>query len=143
MSLPLCVLPSPKTCTSSSRMARTMAVVVTARPERRGVEVLLAAHPEVERAALDGRDALAHHRVAAVHQAGRHAAVLQRHRRDVVHVGLVRLGEVRRVGVHREALMGEPGDGAARVEPAREGDAQFGARRRKRSVDAAHDGAAR
>jgi hypothetical protein len=32
MSLPLCVLPSPKTCTSSSRMARTMAVVVTARP---------------------------------------------------------------------------------------------------------------
>ncbi len=32
MSLPLCVEPSPKTWTPSSRMARTMAVVVTARP---------------------------------------------------------------------------------------------------------------
>ncbi len=32
MSLPLWVLPSPKTFTPSSRMARTMAVVVTARP---------------------------------------------------------------------------------------------------------------
>jgi hypothetical protein len=32
MSLPLCVEPSPKTCTPSWRMARTMAVVVTARP---------------------------------------------------------------------------------------------------------------
>ncbi len=35
MSLPLWVDPSPKTCTPSSRIARTMAVVVTARP--RGV----------------------------------------------------------------------------------------------------------
>ena len=32
MSLPLCVEPSPKTCTPSSRIACTIAVVVTARP---------------------------------------------------------------------------------------------------------------
>ncbi len=100
-------------------------------------------HGQVEGAALDGRDALAHHRVPAVHQTGRGAAVLQGHGRDVVHVGLVRLGQVGGVGVDHQALVREPRDSAARVEAAREGDAQFCAGRRERSVDATQIGGAR
>ncbi len=83
MSLPLCVLPSPKTCTPSSRMARTMAVVVTARPSGVVLKYFLPPLDEVERAALDGDDALAHHRLAAVDQARRLGAVLERDGRDV------------------------------------------------------------
>ena len=105
MSLPLWVLPSPKTCTPSSRIARTMAVVVTARPSGVVLKYLRAAGRQVEGAALDGDDPLAHHRLAAVDQARAFGAVLERDRRDVGGVLLVGLGQVGGVGVDLDALL--------------------------------------
>ena len=138
MSLPLCVLPSPKTWTPSSRMARTMAVVVTARPSGVVLKYLRPAAAEVERAALDRDDPLAHQGLAAVDQPRRLGAVLQRHRRDVRRRLLVGLRQVGGVGVDLEALAGQPGDRAAGVEPAREGDPDLAAGRRYLAMNAAH-----
>ena len=67
-----------------------------------------------------------------------HRAVGERDGRDVGRVGLVRLGQVGGVGVDGEPLLGEPGDRAAGVEAAGEGDPERGALRGKRLVDAAH-----
>ena len=92
----------------------------------------------MEGPALDGGDPLAHHRLAAVDELGLHRAVLQRDGRDVGRVGLVGLGQVGGVGVDGEPLLGEPGHRAAGVEAAGEGDAECGALRGKRLVDAAH-----
>ncbi len=109
MSLPLWVLPSEKTSTPSSRIARMMAVVVTARPS--GVVLKYVCRPsEVKRAALDGDDAL---RTSPSRQSTRRAA---RRRgggdgRDVRHVLLVGLGEVGGVGVDVEPLARHPRHG--------------------------------
>ena len=138
MSLPLCVEPSPKTCTSSSRIARTIAVVVTARPSGVVLKYFLPPELQVKRAALDRDQPLAHHRLAAVDEARLDRAVLAGHRRDVGRVRLVGLRQVGGVGVDLQALLRQPGDGAARVEAAGEGDAEASALGRKLAVDSAH-----
>ena len=112
MSLPLCVLPSEKTCDAvlahraDDRGRRHGAA------ERRRVEVLLAAGRQVEGAALDGGDALAHQRVAAVDQAGRARAVRQRDRAGCRRRSSRRAARGRRCRRGPRALLGHPGDGA-------------------------------
>jgi hypothetical protein len=71
MSLPLCVEPSPKTWTSSAIIARTIAVVVTARPS--GV-VLKYALPAVRRWNAPHWIAIRPSRTSASRQSSRRAA---------------------------------------------------------------------
>ncbi len=104
MSLPLKVLPSPQMLTSSSFMAATSMVPVTARPMRRGVEVGDAGGRDVEGAALQRGDAFGHQLAAAVDQAGLFGAVLQGAARDFVVVRFVGLAQVGGVGVGHGAL---------------------------------------
>ncbi len=87
-------------------------------PERRRVEVRLAAGGEVERAAAEGDQALVDQLLRAVDEdrvlrpdGGR----ASRDRRDI---GLVGLPEVGRQRVRQRALLANPGDRDRRVEPA-------------------------
>ena len=82
MSLPLWVLPSPNTCTSSSRMARMMAVVVTARPSGVVLKYFLPPLDRWKAPHWIAIEALAHHGRAAVDQARFDGAVLERDARD-------------------------------------------------------------
>ena len=129
MSLPLKVLPSPQMWTSSSFMAMTSMVPVTARPIGRGVEVVHAGGGDVEGAGLQRGDALGDELLAAVDQARLLGAVLQGAARDLVVIGLVGLAEVGRVGVGNGALGAHPMDGGAGIEAAGEGEADLFARR--------------
>src|ERR1700753_1288948 len=104
MSLPLKVLPSPQMLTSSSFMAATSIVPVTARP--RG-------------------EAFGGQLRAAIDQAGLLGAVQHRLARDLVVVGLVGLAQVGGVGVGDRTLVAHPVQRRAGVEAAREGDADL------------------
>src|SRR5690606_5119368 len=95
---------------------------------------------EMEGAALNCDDSFAHERIAAIDEPRGLGAVLERDRRDVGRILLVGLREIGRVGVNLDALLVHPGDGGSGVEPAREREADFGPRGRKRSMDAAHGG---
>ena len=89
----------------------------------RCVEVGRAARADVERAALDRRDALGHQGAAAVDQASDVCAVCQRLARDFVVVGFVGLAEVGGVGAGDRAFGAHPVNGRTRVKAARERDA--------------------
>ena len=123
MSLPLNVLPSPQMWTSSSFIASTSIVPVTARPMRRRVEVGHAGGGDVEGAALQRREPFGHELRAAVDQPRLLGAVLERLARDVVVVGLVRLPQVGGVGVGNRALCAHPVKRGARIEAAGKRDA--------------------
>ena len=94
-------------------------------PERRRVEVGRAGRRDVERARLQRRDALGDERRAAVDEARRFGAVLQRAARNLVVVGLVGLAEVRGVRVRDRALRAHPVQRGAGVETAGERDADL------------------
>ena len=91
--------------------------------DRRRVEVRNAGGGDVKRAALQDRQSLGDELRAAVDEAGLFGAVLQRAPRNLVVVRLVGLTEVRGVGVRDRALAAHPVQRRARVEPARERDA--------------------
>src|ERR1043165_5356952 len=92
----------------------------------------------MERAALQRDDAFAGEGLTAIDQSRERRAVSEGYRGDRRGILLVRLGEIRRVSAHRHALPRHPGDGAARVEPARKRDPHARAGRRKRTIDTAH-----
>ena len=119
-------------------IARAMAVPVTARPSGVVLKYLRAGRREVERAALEGDDALARDGLAAVEQPRADGAVPERLLRDVVDVLLVGLREVGRVRVDDEALARQPGDGAARVEATGKRDGDGLTLLGERSEDASH-----
>jgi hypothetical protein len=77
----------------------------------------------VERAALERREPFGDELRAAVDEARLLGAVRERAAGDVVVVGLVRLAEVRGVGVRDRAAPLHPVQRGARVETARERDA--------------------
>ena len=91
--------------------------------ERRRVEVRAAARADVERAALQRREALVHELAAAVDEARELGAVDLRALGDVGEVGLVVLAEVGRVRARDAAALAHPGDRRGGVQAAREGDA--------------------
>ena len=93
--------------------------------DRRGVEVGHAGGGDVEGAALQRGDALLDELRAAIDQPRLLGAIEQRLARDLVVVLLVRLSEVRRVGVGDGAFRAHPVKGGARVEAARKCDADF------------------
>ena len=111
--------------TSSSRIATTSIVPVTARPERRGVEVGGPGGGDVEGAALDRGDAFGDELRPAFDQARLLGAVGERLARDLGVVGLVGLAEVRGIGVRDRALRAHPVHRGAGVEAAGEGDADL------------------
>src|SRR4029079_14307583 len=92
-------------------------------PERRGVEVGHAGGGDVEGATLQRGNAFGDQLRAAVDQPRLLGAVLQRLAWDLVVVGLVGLSEVGGVGVGDGALTAHPQQSGARVEAARERDA--------------------
>src|SRR5262249_16401449 len=99
--------------------------------ERRRVEVRAAGGANVERAALQCRKALARERVLAVDEDGLLGAVglrLVRHRLDVRLVVLTEVGGER---VRDRALLAHPRERTARVEAARERDANALAHRQR------------
>ena len=125
--------------TPSSCIARTSSVPVTARPSGVVLKYVLPAVRDVERAALQGDQALVDQLGAAVDEAGRLGAVLLGPVRHAAEVGLVVLAEVGGVGVGDGALVAHPGDGGRRVEAAGEGDADplADGQRRQHLVDMA------
>ena len=125
MSLPLYVLPSPQMWTSSSRIATTSIVPVTARPSGVVLKYVEPAGRDVERAGLQRGDAFGDERGAAIDEPRVLRAVRARAARNVVVVGLVGLAEVRRVRVRDRALRAHPVQRRARVETAGERDADF------------------
>src|SRR5581483_6640057 len=92
-------------------------------PERRRVEVRPACCAHVERAALERGEPLARECVLAVDEHCVLGAVAQRALRDGGDVRLVRLSEVGGERVRNGAALAHPCERAARVETAREGDA--------------------
>src|SRR6185295_15828907 len=94
-------------------------------PERRRVEVGDASGGDVEGPTLERGDALLDELRAAVDQPRLLGAILQRLPRDLVVVLLVRLTEVRRVGVGDRAFRAHPVKGSTRIEAARKRDADF------------------
>ena len=123
MSLPLKVEPSPQMSTSSSRMARTSRVPVTARPSgvvlkyvRPALRMWNAPHARAARPSSTSWR-------PAVDGAGDLGAVVERPTGDAVDVGLVVLAEVGGVGARHGALLAHPRHGDGGVEPAGEGDA--------------------
>ena len=92
-------------------------------PERRGVEVRLAGGRDVERAALQRDQALAHELGAAVDEPRLLGAVQLGAIGHTGQVGLVGLAEVGGVGVGDRALLAHPRDGGRGVETAGERDA--------------------
>ena len=93
--------------------------------ERRRVEVGDAGRRDVKGAALQRREPFGDELGAAVDEPRLLGAVLQRPARDVVVVGLVGLSEVRGVRVRDRALCAHPVERGARVESARERDADL------------------
>ena len=91
--------------------------------EGRGVEVGLAARADVERAALQGDEALFDERGLRVDGAGDLGAVLLRAIGHRVDVGLVVLADVGGVRAGHGALLAHPRDGDGGVETTGEGDA--------------------
>ena len=89
----------------------------------RRVEVGHAGGGDVEGAALKRREPLGHELRAAVDEPGLLSAVLERLAGDVVVVGFVRLSQVGGVGKRDRALRAHPVKGGARIEAARERDA--------------------
>ena len=87
-----------------------------------GVEVGAPGRRDVERAALQGDEALVDERLAAIDQARLLGAVERGAARDVVVVALVGLREVGGVGVGDGAVVAHPGEGGGGVEAAGEGD---------------------
>ena len=79
----------------------------------------------MKRAGLQGGDAFADQRPAAVDETGFFGAVFERFARDVVVVGLVRLAEIGRVGVGHGALLLHPVQRGAGIEAAGKSDADF------------------
>ena len=104
--------------------------------ERRGVEVAAAGGLDVERAALERRQAFAGERLLAVDEDRVLGAVAARAVGNRADVGLVVLAEVGGEGVRDRALLAHPGEGAAGVEAAGKGDADALADR-KRAEDRA------
>ena len=94
-------------------------------PERGGVEIRHAAGGNMERAALDGSDALAGKLSAAVNQAGVFRAVFHGFLRDGGIVVFVGLPEVGGVGIGVAAFQFYPQQRGGGVQPARKGDADF------------------
>ena len=139
MSLPLCVCRRRRRARRPRASRARSRSSVTARPSGVVLKYFLPPVDEVERAALDRDDALAHHRLAAVDEPRLHRAVLRARCGGMsARVRLVGLREVGGVRVDLHALLGQPRDGAAGVEATRERDADAGALRRERLVDAAH-----
>ena len=93
--------------------------------DRRRVEVRESARRDVERARLQRGDAFGDERGAAVDEARRFRAVGQRASRNVVVVRLVRLAEIRGVGVGNRTLRAHPVQRGAGVETAGKGDADL------------------
>ena len=91
--------------------------------ERRRVEVAAARGLDVEGAALERDQAVQRESLAAVDEHRILGAVLARAAGDCGDVGLVVLAEVGGEGVGDGALLAHPGERAAGVEAAREGDA--------------------
>src|SRR5699024_9583196 len=87
-----------------------------------GVEVGLAAGADVERAALQGDEALLDEQALGVDEAGDLCAVLLRAGCDAVEVGLVVLADIGRVGAGDGSLVAHPRDCAGGVKAAGEGD---------------------
>ncbi len=92
-------------------------------PEWRRVEVRAARGGDVERAALEGDQALVHQLLAAIDEAGLLGAVLACPLGHRVELRLVVLAEIGRVGERDRALVAHPGHRRRRVETAGEGDA--------------------
>src|SRR5207249_2825440 len=90
-----------------------------------GVEVRQPGGGDVERAALEGGEALRYEPLAAVDQPRFLRPIGQRATRDVVVVGFVRLAEVGGIGVGDGTLFTHPADGGAGVQAAREGNANL------------------
>ena len=107
--------------------------------ERSRVEVALARSLDVEGTALERCEALACERVAAVDDDGILGAVELRAIRDAGDVRLVGLAEVGSEGVGDRAALAHPGDRAAGIEPAGEGDADALADRQRAENDAERD----
>jgi hypothetical protein len=125
MSLPLNVLPSPQMSTSSSRIAATSIVPVTARPSGVVLKYGLAGRviwnaPHCS-AAMPSATSCCRHSI----EPRLLGAVRHRLARDLVVVGLVGLAEVGRVGVRDRALRSHPMKGGAGVQAAGECDADF------------------
>jgi hypothetical protein len=93
--------------------------------QRRGVEIGHAGGRDVERAALQRRNAFGDELGAAVDQARLLGAVVQRLARNLVVVGLVGLAQVGGVGVGHGALAAHPDQRGAGVQPAGERDADL------------------
>jgi hypothetical protein len=93
--------------------------------DRSGVEVGDAGSGDVEGSGLEGGDAFAHERAAAVNEAGLFGAILEGRARDGVVVGFVGLAEVGCIGVGDRALLLHPVQGGGGVEPAGEGNANL------------------
>ena len=96
---------------------------MTARPSGVVLKYVLPAVRDVERAALQRDQALAHELGAAVDEAGLLGAVLLGPVGHARQVGLVGLAEVGGVGVGDRALLAHPRHRGRRVEPAGERDA--------------------
>ena len=94
-------------------------------PQRRGVEVGHSGSGDVERAALQRGDALCRQLAAAVDQARAFGAILHGLARYLVVVGLVRLAQIRGVGVGHRALVAHPVQRGAGVQAARERNADL------------------
>src|SRR5579862_1533814 len=105
--------------------------------ERCRVEVGPAGGAHMERAGLQRGDALPRERVLAVDEHGVLGAVAQRALRDGGDVRLVRLAEVGGERIRHGAALAHPGERAARVEAAGEGDADVLADRKGRQDHAA------
>jgi len=91
--------------------------------DRGGVEVVLARRDDVERAALQGEQALFHQGRPAVHQARDLGAVGQRAAGHRIDVGLVVLADVGGVGAGDRTFLAHPRHRNGGIEAAREGDA--------------------
>jgi hypothetical protein len=91
--------------------------------ERRRVEVGGAGRGDVEGTRTERCETFGDELLPAVDEARRLGAVGERPAGDVVVVGLVRLAEMGGVGRRDGALVAHPEQRGARVEPAREGDA--------------------
>src|SRR5699024_1086712 len=87
-----------------------------------GVEIGLAAGADVERAALQGDEALLDEQALGVDEAGDLCAVLFRAGCDAIEVGLVVLADIGRVGAGDGSLVAHPRDCAGGVQAAGEGD---------------------
>ena len=90
--------------------------------ERRGVEVGQAGRGDVKRPGLNRRESLRDQLGAAINQSGVLGAVLHRPARNVIVIILVRLSEIRGVGVRNRPLLTRPVERRAGIETTRKGD---------------------